>query len=336
MTARENSNFERMGTRETLQGDNVVGTGSEPRKSEALGVSVSGATVENGNGKGSIENSETGGHGSEPLEHQSAVPRPSSEAEAQSMQSPGPQSTPALAIHGEAHSTTGLPVAQGQICRYVCGLPYVVSTSKADTDLNRSNCGTTQTPLWRRSPTGEMICNACGLYLKARNTSRPSNIKRPSNISSPVPNPDQRQSRRSSTSPGTADGSMRSYQSKYVTANAIPSGTCPGDGHCNGTGGASGCNGCPAYNNRVSKTTQVAVAHIPQTAESNPDSSEAQDNMHGEEDAGTPSAIDQEPQNGQATTNVVMSCQNCGTTITPLWRRDDGGRTICNACGGFL
>ncbi|CAG8486078.1 10382_t:CDS:2 [Acaulospora colombiana] len=33
-----------------------------------------------------------------------------------------------------------------------------------------ANCSTTTTPLWRRAPTGETICNACGLYLKARNT----------------------------------------------------------------------------------------------------------------------------------------------------------------------
>lgn len=119
-----------------------------------------------------------------------------------------------------------------------------------------SNCGTTTTPLWRRAPNGETICNACGLYLKARHTLRPVTMKR---------------------------------QSRKQTISATPTptplpGTCPGNGQCNGTGGSASCEGCPAFNQH-----QVA--------------------------------------------RHALICANCRTTTTPLWRRDESGNTICNACG---
>ncbi|CAN6608435.1 hypothetical protein TRVA0_003S04478 [Trichomonascus vanleenenianus] len=168
-----------------------------------------------------------------------------------------------------------------------------------------SNCGTTRTPLWRRAPDGSTICNACGLYLKSRNAQRPVHLKKPpivvwSNESEPKPESSNSTQLPSSTAVAPAP-SQQAKRSKETKSSGGCEGTCPGDGHCNGTGGSTACSGCPAYNNRLSK----------QMALKKEDSSKEK-----------PAAAD-----------GVISCQNCGTTITPLWRRDDAGHTICNACG---
>ncbi|ORY01554.1 GATA-domain-containing protein, partial [Basidiobolus meristosporus CBS 931.73] len=35
-------------------------------------------------------------------------------------------------------------------------------------------------------------------------------------------------------------------------------------------------------------------------------------------------------------TTSHQKCWNCGVTETPLWRRNDAGKIVCNACGLFL
>ncbi|KAH3825656.1 hypothetical protein DPMN_127537 [Dreissena polymorpha] len=58
--------------------------------------------------------------------------------------------------------------------------PKKKTNSGKQSGITCSNCSATSTTLWRRNPSGQTVCNACGLYFKLHKTDRPLKMKKES------------------------------------------------------------------------------------------------------------------------------------------------------------
>ncbi|KAF9347841.1 hypothetical protein BGX26_000707 [Mortierella sp. AD094] len=175
-------------------------------------------------------------------------------------------------------------------------------SSKSSRQLECFNCKVTQTPLWRRTPDRmHSLCNACGLYYKQYGAHRPLNArhKLPTILADvrlntmPYARPSASSSRSSSPTPTSPISSPSSSSAQDSSASSSFS----------DSDSDSGLTSFPVLAKMYTEALVPSAAAAHRTS--------------------PPLMI----------AKLGICCANCSQTQTPLWRKNDAGEPICNACG---
>lgn len=166
------------------------------------------------------------------------------------MSSGAPNGTLVRSVSG---TSAGLSTSSGVNLK---DLPSASSMATADPPTVCSNCHTTKTPLWRRDPEGQPLCNACGLFLKLHGVVRPLSLKtdviKKRNRASGA----QRNDARGRGSIGGGSGGNANIAPAGSVGNASSSGK-PGSG-----GPSTGSAGAPSGRGRTNTNGSVAGIRI--------------------------------------------------------------------------
>ncbi|CAH1757009.1 7502_t:CDS:2 [Entrophospora sp. SA101] len=174
------------------------------------------------------------------------------------------------------------------------------TSSKPPRQLQCFNCGIKNTPLWRRTPDRmHSLCNACGLYYKQYHVHRPLHIIHKTRTSSSKSYPyilPAMKGEDDDTDAMMDDMSDMSSEHLGHESNYDDYGL---DRNCVESPIYSGANSIETQN-----TTPILSPTLPPLISS-------------------PSL----------SFDMQIQCANCGQTQTPLWRKNDKGQPLCNACG---
>ncbi|KAF9977593.1 hypothetical protein BGZ73_005576 [Actinomortierella ambigua] len=205
-------------------------------------------------------------------------------------------------------SRAGSPTPQSEPAA-TSAAPTTAKSGKPARKLVCYNCQVTQTPLWRRTPDRKhSLCNACGLYYKQYKAHRPLTVrhKLPAVLNElkvggfmpyARPAPTTCASSRAS-SPGAAETPFM-FPSVVSAPESSASGSSSSDSDSDSSDG---------------RTPKFSVfPGLPDLAKLYPPLPRA-----------SPPVM---------TAKQGIECANCSQTQTPLWRKNEHGEPICNACG---